>query len=116
MLWRLSDHGDAELRIPRSGAHLFHSLASLEPDAVAGQDVISTKVPGAHLDALVHDSVSFVKVDVEGHELNVPRGARALIERSHPVFLVEEERHRTGATELLFRFLHGKGLRWLFSA
>ena len=59
---------------------------------------------GARLDALVHVGVSFVKVDAEGHELNVLRGARVLIERSRPVFLVEEERHRTGATESLFNF------------
>ncbi len=102
----LSDReGNAELRIPRNGARLIHSLASLEPNAVAGQDVIVTKVPCARLDALVQENVSFVKVDVEGHELNVLRGARALIERSHPVFLVEaEERHRIGATALLFEF------------
>jgi FkbM family methyltransferase len=102
----LSDHeGDAELKTPRSGPRLIHSLATLEPDAVAGQEVIVTKVPCVRLDTVVHDDVSFVKVDVEGHELSVLRGSRALIERSHPIFLVEaEERHRTGATALLFEF------------
>jgi FkbM family methyltransferase len=102
----LSDRdGDAELRTPRRGARLIHSLATLEAGEVIGPDTIATKVQCARLDAIVHDRVSFVKVDVEGHELNVLHGARALIERSHPIFLVEaEERHRIGATAMLFEF------------
>jgi FkbM family methyltransferase len=102
----LSDHeGEAELRTPRSGTRLIHSLATIESDVVVGGNTIATKVPCARLDSVVHEHVSFVKVDVEGHELNVLRGARALIEKSRPVFLIEaEERHRIGATALLFAF------------
>jgi FkbM family methyltransferase len=112
----LSDSdGYAELHIPRDGAHLTHSLASLEPDAVAGQDVIASTVPRARLDSVIHADVTFVKVDVEGHELNVLEGAHGLIDRCRPVFLVEsEERHRKGATAALFAFFRAKDYEGFF--
>jgi FkbM family methyltransferase len=112
----LSDSdGYAELRIPRDGAHLTHSLASLEPDAVAGQDVIASRVPRARLDSVIHADVTFVKVDVEGHELNVLEGAHGLIDRCRPVFLVEsEERHRKGATAAVFSYFRAKGYDGFF--
>lgn len=34
--------------------------------------------------------ISFVKIDTEGHELRVLHGMKRLIERDHPVFLIEE--------------------------
>ena len=59
----------------------------------------------AKLDAVIDEGVSFVKVDVEGHELNVLHGARALIARSRPVFLVEaENRHRPDAVASVASF------------
>ena len=89
--------------------------ASLEPDAVAGHDVIASRVPRARLDSVIHADVSFVKVDVEGHELNVLAGAHGLIDRCRPVFLVEsEERHRKGATAALFSYFRDKGYDGFF--
>jgi hypothetical protein len=59
--------------------------------------------------------VSFVKVDVEGHELNVLNGAVDLIERCQPVFLVEaEDRHRPDATRQVFDFFRGRDYRGFF--
>ena len=99
------DDGEAELRIPSADGHLTYSLASLEPGAVAGHDTIVQQVPRKRLDAVIRDDVSFVKIDVEGHEMRVLQGARGLIDRCRPVFLVEaEERHRAGATASLFDF------------
>jgi hypothetical protein len=46
-------------------------------------------VPIARLDAVIDQDVAFVKIDVEGHELNVLNGAIELLERCQPVFLVE---------------------------
>lgn len=34
-------------------------------------------------------SIEFIKCDVEGHELNCLRGARTLIKRSHPAWMIE---------------------------
>jgi FkbM family methyltransferase len=104
----LSDRaGDSELIVPRTGDELIHGLASIEAHATkAGDSFVSVRVPVRRLDSVVEDDdVSFVKIDVEGHELNVLRGARGLFERSRPVFLVEaEERHRPGATRSIFEF------------
>lgn len=102
----LSDSdGSAALHIPRAGDHLTHSLASLEPAAVADKDVLVAKVERKRLDTVIQGDVTFVKVDVEGHELSVLQGASGLIEHCRPVFLVEvENRHRQNATASIFAF------------
>jgi len=85
----LSDHtGNAELLIPQDGQGLVYGLASLEPAVSASsQTVASVKVPTSRLDAIVQQDVAFVKIDVEGHELSVLKGAIELLEQSQPVFL-----------------------------
>lgn len=113
----LSDQiGDAELFIPRNDDRLVYSLASLEPrQGSSSGDVLSTTVPTTRLDAIVREDVAFVKIDVEGHELNVLNGADGLIERSQPVFLVEaEERHRAHALRMLFDFFEQRSYRGYF--
>ena len=56
-----------------------------------------------------------MKIDVEGHELNVLNGAVELLERCQPVFLVEaEDRHRAEATRLVFEFFRSKSYRGFF--
>jgi FkbM family methyltransferase len=115
----LSDQiGEAELFIPKDNDQLVHGLASLEPRLMApGQKVASARVPMARLDAIVHEDVAFVKIDVEGHELNVLNGAVELLENSQPVFLVEaEDRHRAQATQLLFEFFDARCYRGYFVA
>ena len=62
----------------------------------------------------IRQDVAFVKIDVEGHELNVLNGAVELLERSQPVFLVEaEDRHRAEATRSVFEFFRSKFYRGL---
>lgn len=41
-------------------------------------------------DLKIPRKISFVKIDTEGHELQVLKGMRKLIQRDHPVFLIEE--------------------------
>jgi FkbM family methyltransferase len=113
----LSDQtGNAELFIPQDGHELIHGLASLEP-AVNGlsKSVASVNVLTARLDAVVRQDVAFVKIDVEGHELNVLKGAIELLEHSQPVFLVEaEDRHREQATRSIFEFFEARSYRGFF--
>jgi FkbM family methyltransferase len=49
------------------------------------------KVTAIPLDAVIDKNahVDFIKIDVEGHEAEVLRGARQLLERCHPVIFVE---------------------------
>ena len=112
----LSDHdGDAELFIPQGEDGLVHGLASLEARVGSSGRSISAHVPIARLDAVIDQDVAFVKVDVEGHELNVLNGAVELVERCQPVFLVEaEDRHRAEATRSVFEFFREKAYRGFF--
>jgi len=112
----LSDHdGDAELFIPQGEDGLVHGLASLEARVGSSGRSIAAHVPIARLDAVIHQDVAFVKVDVEGHELNVLNGAVELVERCQPVFLVEaEDRHRAEATRSVFEFFREKAYRGFF--
>jgi FkbM family methyltransferase len=115
----LSDHeGDADLYIPQSDDGLVHGLASLEQShAPNTKNVVAAHVPLARLDGVLKDDVAFVKVDVEGHELSVLKGATGLIDRCQPVFLVEaEDRHRTDATKSIFEFFETKDYRGYFLA
>ncbi|MBU6462981.1 MAG: FkbM family methyltransferase [Bradyrhizobium sp.] len=113
----LSDQaGDADLFIPQDQDKLIYGLSSLESrSSNSEQRVVSTKVSTARLDAIVREDVAFIKVDVEGHELNVLDGAAELLDRSQPVFLVEaEDRHRDQATRLLFEFFAQRSYRGYF--
>ena len=113
----LSDQaGTAKLFIPQDGHDLIHGLASLEPVVgVSNREVASVNVPTARLDAIVRQDVAFVKIDVEGHELNVLKGAVELLEHSQPVFLVEaEDRHRIRATRSIFEFFEERSYRGFF--
>jgi len=113
----LSDHGgNAELLIPQSEQGAVHGLASLEPQvALSAKSCTVLNVPMARLDDMIREDVAFVKVDVEGHELNVLNGAAGLLERSRPVFLVEaEDRHRPLATESVFEFFQERDYSGFF--
>lgn len=55
-------------------------------DYSAGKTVAIQKVT---IDALNLPRVDFIKLDIEGMELEALEGARKTIERSHPIFLVE---------------------------
>ncbi len=108
----LSDrHGAARLRIPQREDGLIHSLASIEPDDEHAMGPCqSIDVASARLDSLVAGHVTFMKIDVEGHELKVLQGASGVLDRSHPIVLVEaEERHRPGAVQSIDDFFRSRG-------
>lgn len=89
--------GDAVLEIPMDRRGTEQSqLASLEPRATA-YSLKRTLVRRVLLDDLLRDNVlrvSMIKVDVEGHELAVLKGAEHVLARHRPVLVIEiEERH-----------------------
>jgi FkbM family methyltransferase len=88
------------------------ALASLDrPHHMYGVEIETIQT--ARLDDVVPQAdVGFIKIDVEGHELNLLRGATAIIERCRPVLLVEcEERHSPGGLAALLKFFEARNYR-----
>jgi FkbM family methyltransferase len=104
--------GSATLRVPGGGDS--SPGASFEPAVAAissGRDVC---VPVVSLDEYFREwtgRVAAMKVDVEGHELSVLRGAERILREDGPLLVVEcEERHRgEGGVREVLRFLEERG-------
>jgi FkbM family methyltransferase len=87
--------GDAELFIPGRPGRYSTQLASLR-SAGRDRDGVLVRVPTRTLDSYDLRNIGFIKVDVEGHEQAVLRGARETIARDRPVLLLEMEPRHTG--------------------
>jgi FkbM family methyltransferase len=80
-----------------------------------GGQVHIIEVPVMRLDDLHLDNVGFVKIDVEGHELAVLRGAADTLTRNRPALFIEaEERHHPHAVAAITEFLADLGYRGCF--
>lgn len=97
----LSSHaGNLILHIPIVNGIPVTGFASFE--AVNG-DQQGISVPVRQLDDYNIKGVSFIKIDVEGHESEVLEGARQTILRERPIILVEiEQRHIVKPIEMVF--------------
>ncbi|KAA8966031.1 FkbM family methyltransferase [Mycobacterium sp.] len=112
----LSDHaGVAVLRVVdsepgRSTIDTDNLLRDVDDAGVHRVDV-----PVRRLDDLHLADVGLIKIDVEGHELAVLRGATATLMRSRPAILVEaEERHHPGAVAGIIDLLGSYGYSGYF--
>jgi FkbM family methyltransferase len=106
--------GDALFDIPSDERH--HQEARLADGnqrvAHASLGRHFEKVETRRLDDIVDDPVGFIKIDVEGHELPVLRGAERLIARDRPNFIVEiENRHAPGRVEEAYDWCLSKDYR-----
>jgi len=87
----------AEALSDRTGrATLFGSddMSSLNEGVHSGRQAAPVEVPLARLDDVLGGEgplVSLVKIDVQGHELEVLRGAEAVISRNRPAMILEHE-------------------------
>ncbi len=71
---------------------------------------LTVPVPGEPVDGLFQDSsISLIKADVEGMELDVLKGAEQLIMRCRPLLYVEDDRHENRSA--LYSWLHAHGYR-----
>jgi FkbM family methyltransferase len=113
----LSDRaGRAELRMPEGN----FGYTTMEPmneltGKVDASRIITFEVETRALDDYSLDDVSCIKIDVEGHEESVLRGARDTLLRNRPAAIIEvEERHKPGSVEAVHSFMHDLGYEGLF--
>lgn len=115
----LSDRsGWAELVTPVRDGTEEDGLSTLRSlDAVDEGESRVRSVRTEMLDRFELGPVGVIKVDVEGFELEVLRGATRLLERDRPLIQVEcEERHRPGGVAELTELLGAHGYRGYFTA
>lgn len=96
----LSDFsGTTEMKILKSNDRLSTIEAENSIEKFGAVERVS--VPVKRLDDYqFNDQVSFIKIDVEGHEESVLKGALNIIQRDHPFLLIEiEERHKKDSIE-----------------
>ena len=94
-------------------AHIIATAVDHHPDAKSAQG--SVDVPVTTLDSFEFDDVDFLKIDAEGFELDVLKGAVETLKRCKPVIIVEQKAHngsRYGYDDrAALPFLHAMGAR-----
>jgi FkbM family methyltransferase len=98
---------DVTLRIPDAGS----GFATVEQGNLSFSGTFEPiRVKAFRIDDLQLENVSFMKIDVEGHELAVLEGALETLKRNQPSILLEaEERHRARAVATVKEFLEALG-------
>jgi FkbM family methyltransferase len=108
-----SDHcGEADIWLP-SPQGAARGVSSLRRRDIHS---VSISVPLVTVDGLGLENVTFVKIDVDGHEVPVLRGAAETIRRDEPRLLIEVE-HRIQPTSDVTDLLESWGYRgWVLPA
>jgi FkbM family methyltransferase len=92
--------------VPASGYATFNELTG---------PAQAITVPLRTLDEYEFTDVALLKIDVEGHEMEVLKGASRTIDRERPVILVEvEQRHISVPIATVFRYITEYGYRGFF--
>ena len=101
-----SESGETEITLPCPGGETDFALATLRPLAAGEYETVDRqRVTVAAFDAfepqIDFSRIDFVKIDVEGFEMQVLRGMKHLLETRRPAFLIEiEQRHNPGYREV----------------
>jgi len=109
----LSSHaGRAQFYIPVAGGMEQAGWASLNRDNLPGADrLIEFEVELKPLDEFGLTNVDFVKIDVEGHEVEVFKGAAETISKWRPMVLVELKKEHVQEADAWFSNLDYKHCR-----
>jgi FkbM family methyltransferase len=91
-----SCHGALDLYVPLVHGVEQHGWASFNRENLPGAGEFHVLHVAVHpLDAFDLEGVAFIKIDVEGHEIEVLDGALQTLQRNRPVVLIEvKERNR----------------------
>ena len=107
-----SKSGTAVLNIPIVNNMEIYGRASVSNDFPSQKTI---QVSLKKLDDYNFTNVNFIKIDVEGHELDVIRGAKDTITKYQPVILVEiEQRHLSFPMNLVFEEILAYGYKGFF--
>jgi FkbM family methyltransferase len=102
-----STSAELPLFIPICEDRPLTGWASLNPANLPGASSYLTRLSRVTtLDSFDLDNVTFVKIDVEGHELEVLRGAEKTLARWRPTLLVEVKSHNSAVVD---EFLTNRG-------
>jgi FkbM family methyltransferase len=109
-----NEAGQAELIIPKENDKPIQTRASLNHSTIQsaglGMQPEVVQVELVRLDDFYFNDIDLLKIDVEGHELQVLHGARNTIERCRPLLVIEiEQRHLKTPIETVFNFLENLG-------
>ena len=112
-------NGEINLKIPSRNKSIFKTnyeeLYKLGAATIHNENKIkefdSIKVKKAKLDDILNDKIiSFIKIDVEGHEKEVIDGSKEIINKNKPTLLVEiEERHTNRPVNDTIKFINDLG-------
>jgi FkbM family methyltransferase len=98
-----SREGDAVLYIPLRKGQSLTGWASLTPNNCPDTREHTTKPARVSpLDKFNIERVAFIKIDVEGHEIEVIKGGANTLRRSRPVVLIEIKSHNLDEAFSLF--------------
>lgn len=92
-----TSEGELTLYIPLVRGRQVLTRASFEP---CEGDCIRMQVRVVRIDSRDPGTVSFVKIDVEGHELATLQGAMGILRRDRPTLLIEIDRKRHTAASV----------------
>jgi len=112
--------GRTTMRVPfGSNGEVVFGRSTIEPNnSLVHGDVATVEeidVEMKTLDGCALEGVGFIKIDVEGHELAVLRGAAATLDRDHPTLLIESnDHHHPQAVAKLRAFTTAHGYRGYF--
>ena len=104
----------ADFHIPVINGKEHFNISSFEPKMVKQHKTIIRKIDIVPLDSYEYQNVGFIKIDVEGHEINVLKGAAQTIEQSRPVVQIEilADQYEVSEHEVVC-FLRDKGYQML---
>jgi FkbM family methyltransferase len=104
--------GDAPgtVKVPALDYNIENNFGGLPLDTYPATD--GESVPVITIDSLELPQCQFLKVDVEGMELSVLKGARQTIERHRPILYVENDRPERSPPLIEFLLALGYRLHW----
>jgi FkbM family methyltransferase len=90
-----NERGEAQFTVPNSERGYRNTAGTLEK-TIYQKDVATFPVRIARLDDEPVGNVGFIKMDIEGHELQALEGARKILERDRPIMLIEVREELNG--------------------